>query len=236
MRKSDINKQGLLRISEVAKATGVSLPTIHYYTREGLLFPSLKTAHNMAYYSPDCVKDILLIKELQSNKFLPLSVIKIILQARRDGQDIEHVAEMESVLGDIFQPTLDETKSGSISLAELVSVSGLTETDIKELVAKGVIFASETEKGPVFEGIDMRIAQIAKRLFTFGLKPADFEIYRQYMEIIRSEFKTMHEIIHHLPNHEVISLKELFKLASDFKGCLAIKIYRQEARHLQEHS
>ena len=236
MRKTDIVKQGLMRISEIAKAAGVSLPTIHYYTREGLLFPSLKTAHNMAYYSPDCVEDIRLIKEFQSKRFLPLSVIKLILQAKRDGQDVKHVSEMESVLGDIFQPMPDETQFVSISLAELISVSGLSETDVNELIAMGVIIASETENGPVFDGIETRIAQIAKRLLTFGLKPADFEIYQQYMEITRSEFKTMHEIIHHLPNHEVIPLRELFKLVSDFKGCLATRIYRQEARHLQEHS
>jgi Predicted transcriptional regulators len=39
MGKTDIVKQTLMRISEVAKAAGVSLPTIHYYTRERLTVP-----------------------------------------------------------------------------------------------------------------------------------------------------------------------------------------------------
>jgi DNA-binding transcriptional MerR regulator len=71
MKQTDITQQGLMRISEVAKATGVSITTIHYYTREGLLLPSIKTAHNMAYCSQDCVEDIRIIKELQAKRFLP---------------------------------------------------------------------------------------------------------------------------------------------------------------------
>jgi DNA-binding transcriptional MerR regulator len=236
MRNSDIAKQGLMRISEVAKATGVSLPTIHYYTREGLVFPSLKTAHNMAYYSQDSVKDIQLIKDLQSKKFLPLSVIKLILRARREGQDMDHVVEMESVLHDVFRPVADEAKSRSITLHELVAASGLPETEIKFLEAKGLIVSKETENGFTYDDIDVRIAQIFKRLAELGLKPRNLDIYRQYMAIVRNEFKTMHDTIHQLPNHDIIPLQELFKIADDLKKYLALRIYREEAQHSHEYS
>jgi DNA-binding transcriptional MerR regulator len=236
MRKTDIAKQGLMRISEVAKAAGVSLPTIHYYIREGLLFPSLKTAHNMAYYSKDCVKDIQLIKELQSKRFLPLSVIKLILHAKREGQDMDHVAEMESVLGDVFQPVAGEAESKSMSLSELISASGLSESDIKALEAKGLIMSAETEHGLTYDDIDIRIAQIFKKLAGFGLKPRDLDIYRRYMEIIRTEFKAIHDTVHQLTNHEIIPLQELSKIVDDLKRYLAMRVYREEVQHPHEHS
>lgn len=235
MRKANIDKQGLMRISEVAKAAAVSLPTIHYYTREGLLSPSLKTAHNMAYYSQDCVKDIQLIKELQLKKFLPLSVIKHILRDKREGQNIDHVVEMGAVLGDIFQPVVDEDESKSMSLSELVSASGLSESDIKELEAKELIVPVGTKRGLTYDDIDIRIAQTYKKLADLGLKPLNLDIYRQYIGIIRNEFKAMHKTIHQFPNHAIIPLQELFKITNDFKRYLTIRVYRKEARHPQGH-
>ena len=224
-----------MRISEVAKAAGVSLTTIHYYVREGLLFPSIKTAHNMAYYSQDCVDDIRLIKELQAKRFLPLSVIKQIVRARREGQAIDHVIDLESLMVEIFQPLSGEAKPKSVSLAELLSASGLSESSIKDLEDRELIVPVETENGPAYDDIDIRIAQIFKRLAEFGLKPHDFDSYRQYIEIIRTEFEAMHETFHQLPNHEMIPLKELFKIANDLKGYLALRVYRQEAQRMHRH-
>jgi len=227
---------GLMRISEVAKATGVSLPTIHFYTREGLISPSLKTAHNMAYYNQDCINDIQLIKELQSKKFLPLSVIKIILCAKREGQNLDHIAELGSVLGDVFRPVVDETKPGNISLSELSAASGLPESEIKVLEAKGLISSKETENGLTFDDIDIRIAQIFKRLAELGLESHILDIYCQYMAIIRNEFEIMHNNIHQHPNHETIPIQELFKITNDLKKYLALRIFRQEAQRPHEHS
>ena len=123
MRKTAVIEKGLMRISEVSKITGVSLPTIHYYVREGLLFPSIKTARNMAYYSPECVEDIRLIKELQSKRFLPLSVIKLIMNAKREGQDADHLIEMQSFLDYIFHP-VGTGEPKSLTFNELIDASG----------------------------------------------------------------------------------------------------------------
>jgi DNA-binding transcriptional MerR regulator len=234
MRNSDMAKRGLMRISEVAKATCVSLPTIHYYTREGLIFPSLKTAHNMAYYSQDSVKDIQLIKDLQSKRFLPLHVIKLILRAKREGQDEEHVVEMSSVLSDIFQPTANEATFKTLSLSKLVSASELSESEIKALEDKRLILPKNTEHGSSYDDIDVRIAQTFKKLVGFGLKPDDFDIYYQYMELVRTEFRALHNRIHKLPNHEKISLREILKLIKDLKESLEIRIIRQETEHSRE--
>jgi len=230
VRKTDIAKQGLMRISEVAKAAGVSLPTIHYYTREGLLFPSLKTAHNMAYYSQDCVKYIQLIKELQSKRFLPLSVIKLILRAKREGQDTEHIVEMRSFMEGVFQPLENEAKPRDISFSELVAATGLPESMLKALEVKGLIVPVKTKHGLTYDDIDIRIGKIFRKLSELGLAPDDLDVYRQYIEIIRIEAKAMHEIVHRLLYHGKTPVKELYQALNDFKGSLAMRIYRQEVQ------
>jgi DNA-binding transcriptional MerR regulator len=69
----------LLKMSELAERSGVSPGTIRYYLREGLLGAGddvVRTSRNMAYYPPEYVERIALIKRLQEERFMPLRVIK----------------------------------------------------------------------------------------------------------------------------------------------------------------
>ena len=69
----------LLRMGELAEASGVPAPTIKHYLREGLLPEPVKTSRNMAYYPPEFVERIRLIKRLQEERFMPLKAIKAVL-------------------------------------------------------------------------------------------------------------------------------------------------------------
>jgi DNA-binding transcriptional MerR regulator len=75
-------EDGLLRMRELAEASGVPAPTIKHYLREGLLPEPVKTSRNMAYYPPEFVDRIKLIKRLQEERFLPLKAIKDVLDAQ----------------------------------------------------------------------------------------------------------------------------------------------------------
>jgi len=69
----------LLRIGELAEASGVPVPTIKHYLREGLLPEPVETSRNMAYYPPEFVDRIKLIKQLQEERFMPLKAIRSVL-------------------------------------------------------------------------------------------------------------------------------------------------------------
>ena len=72
----------MLKMKELAEASGVSAGTIKHYLREGLLGERagiVKTSRNMAWYPPDFVERIRLIKQLQEERFMPLKVIKSML-------------------------------------------------------------------------------------------------------------------------------------------------------------
>jgi DNA-binding transcriptional MerR regulator len=69
----------LLKMGELAERSGVSAGTIRYYVREGLLGEGrdiVRTSRNMAYYPPEYVQRIELIKRLQEKRFMPLRLIK----------------------------------------------------------------------------------------------------------------------------------------------------------------
>jgi DNA-binding transcriptional MerR regulator len=74
-----------LKMSELADASGVSAGTIKHYLREGLLGDEdgiVRTSRNMAWYPPEYVDRIRLIKRLQEERFLPLRLIKELLAER----------------------------------------------------------------------------------------------------------------------------------------------------------
>ncbi len=77
--RGDRDAPQLLRMGELAEASGVSAATIKHYLREGLLPEPVKTSRNMAYYPPEFVDRIRLIKQLQEERFMPLRVIRSML-------------------------------------------------------------------------------------------------------------------------------------------------------------
>jgi DNA-binding transcriptional MerR regulator len=77
-------ENGLLKMSQLAERSGVSAGTIKHYLREGLLPEPVRTSRNMAYYPPDFVERIRLIKRLQEERFMPLKVIKGVLDEDPD--------------------------------------------------------------------------------------------------------------------------------------------------------
>jgi DNA-binding transcriptional MerR regulator len=71
-----------LKMSELATASGVSAGTIKHYLREGLLGSGdevVRTSRNMAWYPPEFVERIRLIKRLQEERFMPLRLIRDVL-------------------------------------------------------------------------------------------------------------------------------------------------------------
>lgn len=74
-----------MRMRELEKASGVGRETIRYYIREGLLPEPDRASRNSAFYSNEHVARLKAIKRLQEERFLPLAVIRSLLEAE-DGE------------------------------------------------------------------------------------------------------------------------------------------------------
>jgi DNA-binding transcriptional MerR regulator len=218
---------GLLRIGEICERVGVSPTTVHYYVREGLLVPAKKTARNMAYYDEECVEDIRFIKELQAKRFLPLSVIKLLIQARRQGQPTAHRQEMGLLMDRIFQPLTGEGRR--LSFEELKQTSGLDKAVLKSLESASLLMPAAAESGPVYDEVDLNVALIFKDLFVYGLKPDDLRLFTAYAGTLRNLAQTIHRRIHESGATDTIPADKVMTQLENLKSYLALKVYRQIA-------
>ena len=91
-----------MRMRELVKRTGVSREMIHHFARKGLLPPIEKPSPNQAIYNHEHVERILLIKKLQEKHFLPLSLVKKILEG---GDKVHPDEEMLTIKSDYFEST-----------------------------------------------------------------------------------------------------------------------------------
>ncbi len=125
--------EGLLKMSELAEASGVSAGTIKHYLREGLLPDPVKTSRNMAYYPPEFVDRIRLIKQLQEERFMPLAAIRRVLED--DPDRARALVEVEDKIIERAQ----RRDSSRTSRAEAVRRFGIPREALDRLEEIGVL-------------------------------------------------------------------------------------------------
>ena len=106
--------KGLLKMSELAEQSGVSAGTIKHYLREGLLPEPVRTSRNMAYYPPEFVERIRLIKRLQEDRFMPLRLIKGVID-----EDPERAHALIELEDRIIERAAAAQERGRVSRAEV---------------------------------------------------------------------------------------------------------------------
>jgi DNA-binding transcriptional MerR regulator len=79
-----------MKISELCERSGVPLPTIKFYIREGLLPAGRRTAKNQADYSEEHLERLMLVRALRDDAGLPIATIANALKAA-DGVKQEFV-------------------------------------------------------------------------------------------------------------------------------------------------
>lgn len=173
----------LLRIGELAARSGVSAGTIKHYLREGLLPEPVKTSRNMAYYPLDFVERIRLIKQLQSERFMPLRVIKELLE--RGPDHARALAELESrMLEEVLQTEHERT-----SRAQLKSRYDIGDEVLDRLAEIGVI--EPTPEG--YSASDIKIVEAICRFRArgfderYGFNIYDTLRYRRVLEGLVTE-------------------------------------------------
>ena len=105
------SQRPLLKMCELAERSGVSAGTIRYYLREGLLGEGadiVRTSRNMAYYPPEYVQRIELIKRLQEKRFMPLRVIKGALE--EDPERVHALIELEDRILERALPSAEDSR------------------------------------------------------------------------------------------------------------------------------
>jgi DNA-binding transcriptional MerR regulator len=157
----DSGGNGLLKISELAERSGVPVATVRHCLREGLLPEPVKTSRNMAYYPPEFVERIRVIKQLQEDRFLPLRVIRDLLD-RQDAEP-ERLRAMIALEDRILERALVGERD-RIDATEVRSRYGVPQEVLDRLGGLGVLTPDEHGYSPS----DVRVVEAIGRFRAGG--------------------------------------------------------------------
>jgi DNA-binding transcriptional MerR regulator len=184
------SENGLLKMKELAEASGVSAGTIKHYLREGLLPEPVKTSRNMAYYPPEFVERIKLIKQLQEERFMPLKHIKSVLD--EDPERARALIELEDRI-------LDRALAGEqkrVSAAELRRRYDMPQEVLDRLAELEVL--TPTSRG--YSQSDVEIVEAISRFRAGGYEERiGFTVYdtlrykRTLEELVKEEVDVLTE-------------------------------------------
>lgn len=125
-----------MRMRELESKTGVGRETIRFYIREGLLPEPDRASRNSAFYSDDHVTRVRAIKRLQEERFLPLGVIKSLLDAEDGGRWL-HAGAFPQI-DSLLRVRLDGPGQ-RLSREEVISQTGCQPDQIAEAIALGTV-------------------------------------------------------------------------------------------------
>ena len=92
-----------MRISELATESGVPLPTVKYYLREGLLHPGRKLGQRMADYDESHLRRLGLLRVLREVGDVSVDQLRALVTAAEDESSTVH--EMFAAAADALAPT-----------------------------------------------------------------------------------------------------------------------------------
>ncbi|MFD6156935.1 MerR family transcriptional regulator [Nocardia sp. NPDC060256] len=98
-----MNAEGRMRIAELSKRSGVSVPTIKYYLREGLLMSGELSSPNQASYGEDHLRRLRMIRALIEVGGLSVTAIADVLAAA-DGPELPRFELLGVVAGSLDRP------------------------------------------------------------------------------------------------------------------------------------
>ncbi|MGC8491779.1 MAG: MerR family transcriptional regulator [Syntrophobacteraceae bacterium] len=151
-----MKNSGLMRIHELEKKAGVPKTTIHFYVRNGLLHPPVKTGRTMAYYDETHLKRLQALQELKSKDRLPIAFLKESLaKLERDGERLEAPLDPPAAREVATTTRAKDKKRQEIARAaiKIISEKGYHQVKIRD-IQKGI------DSG-VFRKIDPDLAAYA---------------------------------------------------------------------------
>jgi DNA-binding transcriptional MerR regulator len=160
---------GLLKMSELAERSGVSAGTIKHYLREGLLPEPVRTSRNMAYYPPDFVERIGLIKRLQEERFMPLRLIRELL-----ADDPQRAMRMIELEDRILERAIAAREGARISRARVREAYDVPQNVLERLEQLGIL----TPSARGYDADDVKIIESISRFRAGGYEAAiGFTVY-----------------------------------------------------------
>jgi DNA-binding transcriptional MerR regulator len=167
------------RIDDLAQRAKVSVDTIRFYLREGLLPPARRIGR-LTLFGPAHLARLQQVRELQARHF-NLGAIRQLIENDRLG----------------IIETLFSAEEGSYTRDELVEASGLDEAVVARLEAVGYLADPAAEGRETYDNADLQALRAVAALIEIGL-PADVvvdlaAIHVRHFEALHAEVGELFE-------------------------------------------
>jgi len=214
-----------VKISKLAECTRVRKETIHYYIREGVLRKPRKTRKNVADYNESYVNQIRIIKGLQDNYFLPLSVIKKIIKQHKK-QSLSDQSSFQFA-SEYFRP-LDRLFTNEVTGREVFrKATGLSRKWLAKMEEWGVITAEVHDEQPVYSQDDVILGKLIVDMDRIGFGPKDGcdpEDIRRISDFVR-EYVQSSQKEYYQSNLQRLTSKELTDKGNKFTEIMSLFFY-----------
>jgi len=171
-----------MRISELAKRSGVPRTTIHFYLREGLLHPPVKTGKTMAYYDQSHLSRLDLIQKAKREKRVSTAWLKNWLRQTEGSKDQKpaeaHISAQAALAEGLKNQRRDRILEAAV---QVFSRKGFHFTSIRDItraagISTGTFYLYFADKNQLFiEVIDKLFRSLREQADAACEKEPDHE-------------------------------------------------------------
>jgi DNA-binding transcriptional MerR regulator len=221
-----------MTIGELARRTGVSTQTIHYYLKEGLLPKPDKTSKTWAYYTYAHIERINMIRNLKERYFFPLKVIKGILAEVTSHQSLMRNTPL-SVVSDLKNSSLKDNKKTLFSKKELAQKTGVSQQFIDELEEMDFLLSDSGNHSTRYDNDDLVLVKSISRLLKAGKGTLeDLRFYQYFFSVLSDEINFVNTKIIRPGGLKAISLNEIETHLNTIRHYFGKRIHHYEERSI----
>jgi DNA-binding transcriptional MerR regulator len=200
------------RMKDLCELTGLSRQAIHFYIQQGLVPEGRKTGRNMAWYGPEHVERLQLVRRLQEERFLPLKAIRALLDGETAGLH-PHKRALLTEVGARLAPR--DQRPATVDAADACARHGVSAAELDRFVELGVIVVRDEGGRRVLSTDQLWVLDVWGQLraagFTaaLGFVPDDVQIYEDAIaKLFQRETAMLVDRLDGLPPEQVAVMIE----------------------------
>lgn len=139
-----------LKMKGLCDAVSMTRQSVHFYIKEGLIPPGRKRGRNMAFYGQLHIDRLLLIRQLQEERFMPLAAIRALIEGRdHHFSPSQHgwLAEIREVLPEPLRPASTSGAQVVLTEADVLERYGIQRDELQAFYDEGLIAARTDDAG-----------------------------------------------------------------------------------------
>lgn len=204
------------KMRELCAASGLPRQAIHFYLKEGLLPPGVKTGRNTAYYTDEHLARLETIRRLQHERFLPLKVIKAVLEGDEASYSDDQRTFLAGVRGSLDVSLRDRAMRGTVDADALARALDIATDELDRAIAIGLVVVVEQPDGRRMMDAGATwlletFASIRRLGFTreLGFTIDELGFYETHVQkLVEDEVRLLFRKVRHLPPEQVARLIE----------------------------